>query len=181
MARTAIGVAALAFLVGAVFAQPSGQRAVGLNLPKKGLSFWKVGDRSAWGIEVNGSWITRTGAAPSETAVGDVDSESYFVNVGLTAQFFRPTEHRVKPFAASRVIWNRSGRYDENRKVYQMTGGNFGIGVGVAWEPWDRVGLWVRQYLSVDVHSNEWTRGGVGTDSFAVGYGRPEVTAFFMF
>ena len=173
--------AALLVLAGAAFAEPSDQHAIGLNLPKEGLNFWKVSDRSAWGIEVNGSWSTRTGTGPSETAVVDVDSESYFVNVGLTAQFFRPTEHRVKPFAASRVRWNRSGRYDDNRKVYQMTGGNFGIGVGVAWEPWDRVGLWVRQYLSVDVHSNEWTREGVETSGFAVRYGRPEVTAFFMF
>lgn len=166
--------AALLVLAGAAFAEPSDQHAIGLNLPKQGLSFWKVSERSAWGIEVNGSWSTRTGTAPSK---------SYYVNLGLTAQFFRPTEHKVKPFAASRVTWNRSGRYDDNRKVYQMqmTGGNFAIGAGVAWEPWDRVGLWVRQYLSVDVHSNEWTREGVETSGFAVRYGRPEVTAFFMF
>ena len=76
-----------------------------------------MSDRSAWGLEVSGGWRTDTGTSPSQTThqdgsistgIADIDRESYFADIGLTAQRFRPTEYKVKPLVAARVEWSRS-------------------------------------------------------------------------
>ena len=72
-------------------------------------------------------------------------------------------------------------RSDDNQTEHQSTGASFSVGVGVAWEPWDRVGLWVRQSLSLSVRNEQWNREDFDKSALALSYARPEVIAFFAF
>ena len=190
MVRVAIGVAALVWMNGAAYAEPSS--AFGLRLPDMdSISLWKVSDRSAWGLEIGGR-IARTqgdivqitrhadGRVLREEVAGH-ESDSRSVAIGLIYQKFGVSRHKVRPLWFTKLTGNgvRFSRDDRSDSRWALTSKT---GIGVAWTPFSRVGMWARKGLSIRYdRSNSPEGGGTERSSFSLSIGGASAEAFFTF
>ncbi len=148
-------------------AQPP-KAALGLALPKEGLSLWRLGPTSDVGLEVNGRVkepnCTTNPFKPVATASLGTSSSTLRVSASVIGQIHLK-QRRVGPLAFWRVRGNVSmgGRGNTTPWVDLMGG------IGVAWMPWDNAGLWVRQGGYVSFIS----------DTIWPGFDSPEIVTFF--
>ena len=159
MKRLATVLAALALTAGAA----SADAAVGVRLPLEDLSVWRLDERTAWGLELTAyvsgldnddapSFDARTGEF---LGVSDRESRYYRVAVGVTRMRFRETGHAVKPFYFLRgrpsfSVGILNGDMTDRSWVLETT-----AGIGVAWQPFERVGVWIRKGLHLSYRHNE--------------------------
>ena len=196
--RRALLLLAAALWAGAAFGEGT---ALGLQLPITALSMWKVGESSAMGLEISGRLEKSRGDHREDTVDSDgnmlsseiVESENnhYNLNLGLTYKRFRDTGHKIRPFA----FWRTSGIVTHQRRDYDGIRESkptknrsitlaLSTGLGVAWQPFDRVGLWVRQALIVFRRSGSRTdRNGYEFEQSSSGLrlSGPLAIAYFQF
>ena len=154
--------AALAFLAGAA----SADTALGLRLPLEDLSVWRLDDQTAWGLELSASASRIDNDVEFESSkgvlIGKLERRFYSASVAATRMSLRETGHNVKPFSFLR--WATVVGFNDD-------GGNIGrrsmslsatAGIGVGWQPFERIGVWVRKGISVSynrsskpVHSHD--------------------------
>ena len=173
-------------------------KALGLSLPNlNALSLWKVGESSAWGLEIGGGWTLHRGDGEENTVDNDGNVLSSEIlntkhgvinpNIGLTYLMFRDKGHEVQPL----TFWNISGRMhrrsldwgrDSEPKVALSYSLGFTIGIGVAWKPFDRVGLWATQGLTVGTEGRRnpgLSDQNLKQSSLSFMVRRPSVIAYF--
>ena len=163
--------------------------ALALDLPKDGLSFWYLAQRSALGVELeldqrwsrDGDWT---------------NTDSLRIGLGLVFQRAWTDPDELYPFwflrlngahSTSEVRPSpKSGRYRFERvEEWSIVVFDMGVelGVGVAWKPFDRVALWVRQGISLSgrgwISSNHPTIGRPGYAMAKVVLTEPVVLAVF--
>lgn len=180
-------VACLAVLVlstGAARAET--RQAIGLELPWRQLSLWSLGPQSAWGLELGGS-VTRSGGTYPAVDEEDrflraVDSESrsWRVDIALTWKRFRETGHDVRPFffvrGHERVL---STTRDHRTQRSWITSACAGL--GVEWQPFERVGLWARQGLEISYRGQSDPDRNLDNWILQFARGAPRVLAYFTF
>ena len=132
-----------AVLVLALAGTASADTAVGLRLPLEELSVWRIDEGRAWGLEVSGS----AGWTDEDTPVGPAKdaNRAYSAAVAGTRMRLRETGHAVRPLVFLRLgmatTYNDRGLGTDRRSVRL----DATAGLGVGWQPFERVGIWLRQ------------------------------------
>lgn len=153
----------------------SADTAAGLRLPLEALSVWRIDGSTAWGLELTAA--ARRVDRGSKTFVRETDQNYYWLTVAGTRMRFRETGHDVRPFSYLRGETGYS-HIDDHGHVYSVFLVNVTAGAGVAWEPFDRVGLWVRKGLEARY---QYT-GRSDLKSFSLTLRKaPQVIAYFRF
>ena len=142
--------------------------ALALDLPKEGVSFWRLHEKTAWGLELEYEqrWIqddtdpVRLWSQFDERCLG----------LAVVLQRSQPFRSDLAPFWFARL----DGFHDmadpppddRARRGSSLTEWETGIalGVGIAWKPFERVAVWVRQGLHLS--GNVWERDPDGSTSF---------------
>ena len=174
MTQKAVLWAALA-LAGA--APSSGEDyAVAVKLPRQAMSFWKIGEPVAWGVELSGRYQHSDFLPPSERT-----KTGWWARGDLSRMRPWRTEGTVSPFwmsglggwiSANSILITSKGT---RRTEWQTTKGLLcTAGAGVAWRPLDQAALWFRYRLDL-AFQNEEKR----LNTFTLETRRPEVLAVF--
>ena len=138
-----------------------GKTALGMTLlseEKMSISIWRVSPTKMWGFEV-GAGRFSTG----RRSYTDHNSEDthFFVNPSLTFKQFRPLRHDIAPFwyqtigvavtyrERPEVIVRENPKEKSYAKIlgedFRRWSADAGVGFGVAWFPFKRVSLSLRQ------------------------------------
>ena len=170
-----------AILCGAAVAEeesPLGDRgktALGLPLPSikgKGLSIWRVRSKTMWGFEMDVSSVSASRVSGPVRPPEVRDSVTYHppedrvrlqLRPALTIKRFRSIRSDVAPFWYQTLYGNFSySRFPQRdepiRRVRIHWSAGVRLGLGVAWFPWQRVGLSLRQGIAL-----EFKRDDIGT------------------
>ncbi len=130
--------------------------AMALDLPKDGLSFWYLSKRSSFGVELE---LQQRWFRDSEWT----NTDSLRIGLGLVFQRAWTDPDELYPFWFLRFN-GAHNTYDRrpSPKSGRVSGWSIVVldmgielGVGVAWKPFDRVALWVRQGISLS--GRGWT------------------------
>ena len=194
-------------------APDSARWAFGLSLPSANLaSIWRLGPASAWGLELSCSalsWTDAKGPRAEYTEVGSFlnrtrdydDRQRKTVAASFTAKRFGPPIRDVAPFGFVRLYgsvdsihWSAWPEWRTGPQTLSEFDWRIYAGFGVAWTPFDRVGLWASQGVmfwyekedlpsrriqhedlpeSIQVERQEYRHG--------LGLSRPRLLVFFRF
>ena len=183
--------AALILWAGAALgSEPWPRYALGLSLPGMGqVSGWRVQEGSAWGADIRSQWAeTRWDAAGDEPRLmEEVESRRRLLSLGVHHLRFRPSPHDVRSFMSFGIDgYFLSSTHEDDiktryRDTWTMTAST---GVGVSWQPFERVGMWIRQgALAISYHiSRRPSDPNLARLELqvGVGVGSPSVIAFFL-
>ena len=180
---------------GPVIAEPESRYVVGLGLPNMtSLSLWMNGDNSAWGLEIGkGSTISKRDGKSWFSLVGpdgeileewldDTGRWEVKAIVSLTHHRYGEWRGKIRPLVFMQ-LFERSAhvfldKVGESRKSSWEIGCRAGI--GVAWKPFERVGMRAQKGLGVQLHrSGEFKGANNQVISLVMGGTRTE--AFFVF
>ncbi len=134
--------------------------ALALELPKEGVSFWRLHDKTAWGLELDCDlrWI-KDSTNPYQ---GSSNLEERSLGLGLVFQRSQPFRSDLAPFWFARLdgFHDAADLPPEEREptVPRFTEWDMGmaLGVGVSWQPFERVAVWVRQGLRLSANVWKW-------------------------
>lgn len=127
-----------------------GKTAIGMSLPSvdsKSVSIWRVGSKSMLGVEI-GTFRFRS----SRTSLPDTNrdrNQVLIINPALTLKRFRPLNQNVAPFSYQTIYGfvDYKKKNSSDRSITWSAG--VGLGLGVAWFPFQRVSLSLRQGIGL--------------------------------
>lgn len=146
-----------------------GKMALGVSLPLEsagGISIWRVRPTTMLGFEIGSSDVS---FARRDYPDGTENHTAFLLNPALTVKRFRPLRHDVAPFSyqtISATVVYLGRPYRDEMYWYARVG----MGFGVAWFPFKRVSLSIRQGVTlsfrhdyVNPPQSEYERDGVRT------------------
>ena len=182
---------AVLFLVGSTHAQdstrvePTTRWALGVGFPSfsgRGISLWRVNPDVALGLGISPLRYTRNNSEQVRSEWGDQNHlESWLLLTVL--DFRRPIRENISPF----LFYRLGGFY--GFESYQDTPEAstiqkrilVNLGIGVAWTPVSRIGLWVRQGVGLMLKRSDLGKNGAYTQMLEVGTAYPSAVAYFSF
>ncbi len=144
-----------------------GKTALGLPLPSsgsKGISIWRVRSKTMWGFEMDFSHVSASRVSGPVRPPEVRDGVTYYplddrLRIGLrptlTIKRFSPVRRTVAPFWYQTLYGNFSYlKFPQRDEPIQRGKINWsagvGLGFGVAWFPWQRVSLSLRQGIALE-------------------------------
>lgn len=148
-----------------------GKTALGLPLPSinyKGISIWRVRSKTMWGFEMDLSSVSASRVSgprrPPEVRDGVTtyppeDRVLLRLRPALTIKRFRSVRSEVAPFWYQTLYGNFSySRFSRDEPIQRgriSWSAGVGLGLGVAWFPWQRVSLSLRQGIALEFKQDD--------------------------
>ncbi len=175
-------------------AEPEDKYALGLTVPDMDkVSVWRSSGSSAWGLEIGGLISSSQGEVSQVTTgpegewvkeeIGDLEAGRVSAEISLIHHRYREGKGKIKPF------WfvSLSERSSRHTSEGELKGSTLilgcGTGIGVAWRPFNRVGL--RTQKGVSLRYTRMNRPRDGRDIvrtiFSLALGGARTEAFFSF
>ena len=149
-----------------------GKTALGLPLPSidsKGISIWRVRFKTMWGFEMNVSHVSASRVSgpvrPPEVRDGvTYNSPDDRLIIGLrpalTIKRFRSERRTVAPFWYQTFYGDFSylkfpQRDDPIQRSKTHWSAGVGLGLGMAWFPWQHIGVSLRQGIAFEFKQND--------------------------
>lgn len=127
--------------------QERGKNAIGVPLPsaRYGINIWRVGEKTMFGVEIETLRLSNSRTSSNDKRIKNYEKTGINISSALTLKRFRPMRWDLSPFSYQTL-------YGELRYANENTKGEFttwsvgaGLGLGVAWFPFKRVSLSLRQ------------------------------------
>ena len=170
------------------WAEPT-QWALGLQIKpsiRDGIGLWRVNQEVAWGMEIGRTEYTASDVDLPQPPRPKDDQRVLAGTASFTVQDYRRPAYRdITPFLFYRLgnYFNRVNNphepHAENRTTTRWRGW-ISFGIGVAWAPFDQVGLWISQgagftFNQITLYKNARTR------MYELGVDPIRVATFFVF
>ncbi len=138
-----------------------GSLAIGLPLPShkgKGVSIWLVRSKTMVGLEIDGySDKTRVSWFDSSE-----DRDAYLFRSTLTIKRFRSLQHDVAPFWYQAISTELAAiKFGGSLEHFKRA--TAGVGFGMAWFPWQRTSLSLRQGVEFAVERSPGPKSSSST------------------
>ena len=180
--------------------------ALGLDLPRMdGFSLWRVGPDRAWGLALTRADYTHNNVTEPYT-YRDKDGKLKRNDEGdfrlaslvgsFTVQWVGPSSGDVAAFTFGTLLGGYNyvhwPNWDQEERTRVFYSAGLKGGIGVAWKPFERVGLFVSQGVEVQFQKNDFPSYKTvaslpqgltyyRSDTWSAGLSAPWVVAFWMF
>ena len=130
-----------------------GQNAIGVPLPSAefGINIWRVGEKTMFGVEIETLGLSNSRISFNDKSIEDHANTGINIGSALTLKRFRPMRWELSPFSYQTL-------YGDIRYANVSTKGESttwsvgaGLGLGVAWFPFKRVSLSLRQGFAFEL------------------------------
>ena len=130
-----------------------GKNAIGVPLPSAGfgINIWRVGEKTMFGVEIETLGLSNSQTSFNDKSIEDHENTGINISSALTLKRFRPMRWEVSPFSYQTLYGDIRYANVSTKGESTTWSAGAGLGLGVAWFPFKRVSLSLRQGFALEL------------------------------
>lgn len=130
-----------------------GKNAIGVPLPSAGLgiNIWRVGEKTMFGVEIETLGLSNSRISFNDKSIEDRENTGINISSALTLKRFRPMRWDLSPFSYQTLYGDIRYANVSTKGESTTWSAGAGLGLGVAWFPFKRVSLSLRQGFALEL------------------------------